>query len=210
MTCRVLLADDHVVVRQGLKALLEREGFDIVGEASDGHEATRLARELSPDVAILDIAMPLLNGIETGRAITRACPSTRTIALTVHTENHYVMAALEAGFSGYVLKSQAAAQLVRAIQEVSRGSIYLSPGVSHVVVEASLQKTKPPGDPLTDRERQVLQLVAEGRTTKQIGKLLGVSAKTAESHRTRIMAKLEIHETASLVRYAIRQGLIQP
>ena len=210
MTCRVLLADDHVVVRQGLKALLEREGFDIVGEASDGHEATRLARELSPDVAVLDIAMPLLNGIETGRAITRACPSTRTIALTVHTENHYVMAALEAGFSGYVLKSQAAAQLVRAIQEVSRGSIYLSPGVSHVVVEASLHKTKLPGDPLTDRERQVLQLVAEGRTTKQIAKLLGVSAKTAESHRTRIMAKLEIHETASLVRYAIRQGLIQP
>src|SRR5439155_3585264 len=121
MTCRVLLADDHVVVRQGLKALLEREGFDIVGEASDGHEAGRLARELTPDVAILDIAMPLLNGIETGRAIARACPSTRTIALTVHTENHYVMAALEAGFSGYVLKSQAAAQLVRAIQEVSRG-----------------------------------------------------------------------------------------
>jgi two-component system response regulator NreC len=199
-----------VVVRQGLKALLEREGFDIVGEASDGHEASRLARDLSPDVAILDIAMPLLNGIEAGRAISRRCPSVRTIALTVHTENHYVMAALEAGFSGYVLKSQAAAQLVRAIREVTRGSVYLSPGVSRTVVDASLSKASLPADPLTGREREVLQLVAEGKTTKQIAKLLGVTAKTAESHRTRIMTKLEIHETAGLVRYAIRQGLIQP
>ncbi len=199
-----------MVVRQGLKALLEREGFDIVGEASDGHEASRLAHDLSPDVAILDVAMPLLNGIEAGRVISRGCPTVRTIALTVHTENHYVLAALEAGFSGYVLKSQAAAQLVRAIREVSRGSIYLSPGVSRAVVDASLNKEKLPADPLTGREREVLQLVAEGKTTKQIGKLLGVAAKTAESHRTRIMTKLKIHETAGLVRYAIRQGLIQP
>jgi len=199
-----------VVVRQGLKALLEREGFDIVGEASDGHEASRLAHDLSPDVAILDVAMPLLNGIEAGRVISRGCPTVRTIALTVHTENHYVLAALEAGFSGYVLKSQAAAQLVRAIKEVSRGSVYLSPGVSRAVVDASLNKEKLPADPLTGREREVLQLVAEGKTTKQIGKLLGVTAKTAESHRTRIMTKLKIHETAGLVRYAIRQGLIQP
>ena len=199
-----------MVVRQGLKALLEREGFDIVGEASDGHEASRLAHDLSPDVAILDVAMPLLNGIEAGRVISHGCPTVRTIALTVHTENHYVLAALEAGFSGYVLKSQAAAQLVRAIKEVSRGSVYLSPGVSRAVVDASLNKEKLPADPLTGREREVLQLVAEGKTTKQIGKLLGVTAKTAESHRTRIMTKLKIHETAGLVRYAIRQGLIQP
>ncbi len=198
-----------MIVRQGLKALLEREGFQVVGEASDGHEAARLAREISPDAAILDLSMPLLNGIEAGRTIVQTCPSVRTIALTVHTENHYVLAALEAGFSGYVLKSQAAAQLVRAIQEVSRGGIYLSPGVSRVVVEASLQKVRLPADPLTQRERQVLQLVAEGKTTKQVARLLGVSAKTAESHRTRIMAKLKIHETAGLVRYAIRSGLIQ-
>jgi len=197
------------VVRQGLKALLEREGFDIVGEASDGHETSRLAKELSPDIAILDLAMPLLNGIESGRTISRACPSVRTIALTVHTESHYVLAALEAGFSGYVLKSQAAAQLVRAIQEVGRGSIYLSPGVSRLVVEASLARTRPPKDPLSRREREVLQLVAEGKTSKQIAKLLGVSAKTAESHRARIMAKLRIHDTAGLVRYAIREGFIQ-
>ena len=199
-----------MVVRQGLKALLESEGFEIVGEASDGHEASRLASELCPDVAILDLAMPLLNGVEAGRAISRDCPSVRTIALTAHSESKYVLAALEAGFSGYVLKSQAAAQLVRAIQVVSNGSIYLSPGVSRAVVEASLQETKPSADPLSAREREVLQLVAEGKTTKQIAKLLGVSAKTAESHRTRIMAKLEIHETAGLVRYAIRRGFIQP
>jgi len=205
----VLLADDHVVVRQGLRALLEREGFEVVAEASDGREATRLALELAPDIAILDLAMPLLNGIETGRAIVRASAAVRTIALTVHTETHYVLAALEAGFSGYVLKSQAAEQLVRAILEVDRGSIYLSPGISRVVVEASLGKASLPNDSLTDREREVLQLVAEGKTTKQIAKLLGVSAKTAESHRSRIMTKLEIHDTAGLVRYAIRQGVIQ-
>ena len=198
-----------MIVRQGLKALLERESFQVVGEASDGHEVVRLTKELSPDIVILDLAMPLLNGIECGRAIVQACPRVRTIALTVHTENHYVLAALEAGFSGYVLKSQAAAQLVRAIHEVSRGSIYLSPAVSRVVVDASLQKSRLPADPLTPREREVLQLVAEGKTTKQVAKLLGVSTKTAESHRTRIMAKLKIHETAGLVRYAIRRGLIQ-
>ena len=169
-----------------------------------------MARDLGPDVAILDLGMPLLNGIEAGRSIHHACPTVRTVALTVHSEDQYVLAALEAGFSGYVLKSQAAAQLVRAIQVVSNGSIYLSPGVSRAVVEASLQETKPSADPLSAREREVLQLVAEGKTTKQIAKLLGVSAKTAESHRTRIMAKLEIHETAGLVRYAIRRGFIQP
>jgi len=209
VTCRILLADDHIVVRQGLKALLEREGFDIVGEATDGHEASRLARELCPDIAILDLAMPTLSGIETGRAISRSCASVRTIALTVHTERNYVLAALEAGFSGYVLKSQAAAQLVRAIQEVSRGSIYLSPGVSRVVVEASLSRTAPRKEPLTGREREVLQLVAEGKTTKQIAKLLGVSAKTAESHRARIMMKLKTHDPAASARTATRHGSIQ-
>src|SRR5207245_8942158 len=140
----------------------------------DAERAIRLARELSPEVAILDRAMPLLNGIEAGRACSRACPSVRTIALTAHSENEYVLAAMEAGFSGYVLKSQAAAQLVRAIQVVTGGSVYLSPGVSRAVVEASLNDTKLPADPLSGREREVLQLVAEGKTTKQIAKLLGV------------------------------------
>ena len=209
MSCQVLVADDHVVVRQGLKALLERENFEVVAEASDGREATRLACELLPDVAILDLGMPDLNGIDATRAIRKRCPTVRTIALTMHTEDQYVLAALQAGFRGYVLKSQAASQLVRAIREVCRGEIYLSPTISRVLVDAYLGRKPMPEDPLTQREREVLQLVAEGNTTKQIGKILGVSAKTAESHRTRIMRKLEIHDTAGLVRYAIRRGLIQ-
>lgn len=209
MSCRVLVAEDHVVVRQGLKALLERENFEVVGEASDGREATRLACELVPDVVILDLVMPRLNGIDATRAIRGKCPEVRTIALTMHTEDQYVLAALQAGFRGYVLKSQAASHLVRAIQEVCRGEIYLSPAVSRVVVDAYLGRKALPEDPLTQREREVLQLVAEGKTTKQIAHILGIAAKTAESHRTRIMGKLEIHDTAGLVRYAIRRGVIQ-
>lgn len=196
-------------MRQGLKALLERERFEVVGEASDGREAIRLAGRLSPDVAVLDLAMPLLNGIEAGHEIRAACPTAKMIALTVHTEDQYVLSALQAGFRGYVLKSQAAAQLVRAIEEVQRGAIYLSPRVSQVVVDAYLGKSELPQELLTGREREVLQLVAEGKTTKEIARLLGISTKTAESHRTRIMGKLDIHETAGLVRYAIRRGLIQ-
>src|SRR5206468_9545725 len=170
----VLIAEDHVVVRQGLKALLEREKFDVVGEASDGHEAIQLASELVPDVVILDLVMPRLNGIDATRAIHEKLPQVRTIALTMHTEDQYVLAALHAGFRGYVLKSQAASHLVRAIQEVCRGEIYLSPAVSRVVVDAYLGRKSLPEDPLTQREREVLQLVAEGKTTKQIAQLLGV------------------------------------
>jgi two-component system, NarL family, response regulator NreC len=210
MPPRILLADDHVVVRQGLKALLEREGFEVVGEASDGHEAVQLAKDRSPDVAVLDLSMPLLNGIDAAREVCQASPRTKTILLTIHTEDPYVVQALRAGVRGYVVKNQAAADLVQAIREVLRGAVYLSPGISRTVVDAYLAKTDLPPDPLTAREREVLQLVAEGKTTKEIAQLLGVSAKTAESHRTRIMQKLNIHETAGLVRYAVRQGLIQP
>jgi DNA-binding NarL/FixJ family response regulator len=198
------------VVREGLKALLEREGFRIVSEASNGREAIRAACDRRPEVAILDLGMPVLNGIEAARAIRKRSPDVRTIALTVHAEDAYVLAALQAGFRGYVLKSQAAAQLVRAIREVGRGAVYLSPSISRVVVEAYLGRTELPRDPLTRREREVLQLVAEGRTTKEVAKILGISAKTADSHRTRLMGKLDIHDTAGLVRYAIRRGLIQP
>jgi two-component system response regulator NreC len=206
---RILLADDHQVVRQGLRALLESAGFAVVGEAADGHEAVRLAQSLRPDVCVLDLAMPQLNGLDAAAAILRASATTKTVLLTMHTEDRYVSEALKAGVRGYVLKTQASSDLVQAIREVARGMTYLSPGVSQAVVEAYLAKSDLPPDPLTLRERQVLQLVAEGKTTKEVARLLGVSVKTAESHRTRIMAKLNIHETAGLVRYAIRNGLIQ-
>jgi DNA-binding NarL/FixJ family response regulator len=210
MLQRIILADDHLIVRQGLKSILEKESNTVVGEAGDGREAVRLAQELSPDIAVLDLSMPLLNGLDAAREIGKVSPQTRVILLTMHTEDPYVMEALRAGIRGYLLKTQAAQDLVQAIYEVSRGSMYLSPGISRAVVDAYLAKTELPPDPLTPREREVLQLIAEGKTTKEAAAVLGVSVKTAESHRTRIMEKLEIHETASLVRYAIRRGLVQP
>jgi DNA-binding NarL/FixJ family response regulator len=209
MSLHILLADDHPIVRQGLKILLEREGFTVIGEASDGREAVRLAQELGPDIALLDLTMPLLNGIDAGRAILQTSPKTKIVLLTMYAEDHYVLEALRAGIKGYVLKTKAPEQLVEAIQEVSRGKLYLTPGVSEVVVQAYLAKSELPPEPLSLREREVLQLIAEGKTTKEVAVVLGISAKTAESHRTRIMGKLNIHETASLVRYAIRRGLIQ-
>src|SRR5689334_1552714 len=210
MICNILLADDHLVVRQGLKVLLEREGFGVVGEAADGHEAVRLAQSIPFDVAVLDLAMPLLNVVGAGRAILQACPKARVILLSMHTDDHQILAALRAGVKGYVLKSRAAEELIQAIQDVSRGKLYLTPGVSETVVQAYLGKTELPSEPLSAREREFLQLIAEGKSTKEAAGLLGISVKTAESHRTRIMQKLNIHETASLVRYAIRIGLISP
>ena len=210
MPTRILLADDHQIVRQGLKALLEREGFAVVAEVADGQEAIRAARERCPDVAVLDFGMPLLNGLGAAQQILHACPRAKAILLTMHTEDHYVLEALQAGVKGYVVKTQASADLIRAIHEVLRGMMYLSPGVSQAVVAAYLAKSELPPDPLTAREREVLQLVAEGKSTKEIAQLLGISFKTAESHRTRIMKKTSIHETAGLVRYAVRRGLIQP
>lgn len=206
---RVLLADDHPMFRQGLRALLEREGFEICAEAHDGHEAVRLARQTSPDVAVLDIGMPLLNGIDAARQILKQTPGTQVVVLTMYEEEAYVLEALRAGIRGYVLKAQAAADLVGAMREVLRGAVYLSPGISKTVVDAYMGRSELPLDPLTDRERQVLQLIAEGKTTKEIAEILGLSVKTADSHRTRIMQKLEIHETASLVRYAVRHGFIK-
>jgi DNA-binding NarL/FixJ family response regulator len=205
-----VLADDHVLVRQSLKSLLEQEGMQVVGEASDGQELLLVTPKLHPDVAVIDISMPLMNGLEATRELRRSSPKTRTILLTRHDEDQYITEALRAGVKGYVLKNQAANDLVNAIRQVGRGEFYLSPSISQTVVQAYLSKTEMRTDPLTARERQVLQLVGEGKSTKDVAHLLGISAKTAESHRARLMQKLDIHETASLVRYAIRRGLIQP
>lgn len=206
---KILLADDQGIFRESLKALLEREGFEVVGEAADGRQAVRLACRLHPDVAILDLGMPLLNGIGAARVILKRLPNLRTILLTMFEEDAYVLGALQAGIRGYVVKAQAAADLVRAIQEVASGAIYLSPGISRAVVDAYLHRTAIDAEPLTERERHVLQLIAEGKSTKEVAEILGVSFKTAETHRFRIMRKLDIHNAVGLVRYAIRRGLIQ-
>jgi len=204
-----MLVDDHEIVRQGLTALLEREGFAIVGQAANGMQAVQLAKELHPEVVILDFGMPILNGLDAARAIHEALPTTRLVLLTMHTDEQYVLEGLRAGIRGFVLKTQAAADLVRAIRDVQAGTVFLGPGMSKAIVDAYLSGSAAPADHLTPRERQVLQLVAEGRTTKEIARLLGVGVKTAESHRTHLMDKLDIHDTAGLVRYAIRKGFVQ-
>ena len=209
MRLRILVADDHAIVRQGFRALLERAGFDVVGEAVNGQEAVRLAGELKPDVALLDLSMPLMNGLEAGREIQRTRKDTHVVLLTMHAEDHMMAAALRAGIRAYVLKSQAADELVGAIRAVMHHEIYLSPGISKFVLDAYLNGETAAVDPLAPRERQVLQLVAEGKTSKDIAGVLGLSTKTAESYRARMMEKLDIHDTASLVRYAIRQGIVQ-
>ena len=209
MSVTILLVDDHPVVRQGLRVLLERERFEILGEASDGLEAIAMAGKLQPDVVVLDLAMPGLNGLGASRDIAKNAPRSKIVMLTMYTEEHHILEALRAGIKGCVLKTQAAEQLLVAIREVCAGGVYLSPSVSGAVVQAYLAKLELPYDPLTDRERQVLQLVAEGKRTKEIALILGVTAKTAETHRVKVMEKLDIHSTAGLVRYAIRRGLIE-
>jgi two-component system response regulator NreC len=209
MGIRVVLADDHAVVREGVKLLLEMEGFEVVGQATDGLEAVKLVRELNPEIAVLDRSMPLLNGVDAAREIRRASPGTQLILLTMDTDENHLLEALRAGFRGCVLKSYEAGELIQAIRAVVRGETYLHPELSHVVVEAYISRTEIQPDPLSPRERQVLQLLAEGKRTREVGELLGLSIKTAESHRTRIMKKLGIKETAGLVRYALRQGVTQ-
>ena len=208
MPIRIVLADDHVLVRQGIKSLLEREGMQVLAEASNGQEAVRKVEKLNPDVAIMDIGMALLNGVDAVRTLSRSCPKTKSILLTQHEEDQYVSEALHAGGKGYVLKSQIANDLVLAIRKVLRGEVYLSPGLADAV-EAYGSKAERSAHPLTARERQVLQLIAEGMSNKEIASLLGVTIKTTESHRVRLMQKLDIHEVASLVRYAVKHGLVQ-
>jgi DNA-binding NarL/FixJ family response regulator len=206
---RILLADDHTIVRQGFKSILEREGFQVVAEASDGRDAVRLAEVHRPDVAILDLAMPHMNGLDAPEEILRANPHAAVIALTMHVEEHQIVALIRSGVRGYVVKTQPEEDLIQAIRIVVAGGTYLSPRASGVVFDAYVSgRTRPP-DPLTAREHEVLQLVAEGRSSKEIAQALSLSAKTVDSYRSRFMQKLEIHDVAGLVRYAIRQGLIR-
>ena len=207
----ILIADDHRLLREGLRALLERDGFRVIGEADNGRSAVRLAKQLQPDIVITDIAMPDLNGVEATRQICVEAPRSRVLALSMHTESRFVMGILEAGASGYLLKDAAFEELSIAIKTISKGQIYLSPAIAGVVVRQSLAR---PGTnarrsqtELSKREREVLQLIAEGKPTKKIAAMLHVSVKTVETHRKQIMDKLDIHSVAELTKYAVREGV---
>jgi DNA-binding NarL/FixJ family response regulator len=203
----ILLADDHQIVRDGLKTLLEKQAdMKVVGEAEDGRAAVSLARELAPDVVIMDIAMPGLNGVDAARQIKSDTSEVKIIALSMQSDGPIVRRMLQAGASGYMLKDCASDELVKAIRTVIRGGTYLSDGVQNVVVR-QLTIPEPTSNPLTPKEREVLQLLAEGKTTKEIAAALYLSPKTVDTHRQHIMDKLDIHSVAELTKYAIREGL---
>jgi DNA-binding NarL/FixJ family response regulator len=213
---RVILADDHTVVRQGLRALLVAEGdIDIVGEAENGRQAVQLARKLVPDVAVVDIAMPQLNGLEATRQITRTVPSTKVLILSSYSDDEYVQQLTEAGAAGYLIKQTAANELLKAIREAHRGNAYFSPSIAKRLRDqcreafVSGQPTRRRTDQLTAREAEVLQLIAEGRANKQIASELCISIKTVEKHRQQVMNKLGIHDVAGLTRHAIAKGIIE-
>ena len=211
---RVLLVDDHAILRDGVRALLEREGdMRVVGEAENGVEAVVKARELAPDVVLMDLAMPLLNGVEATRQIKRYLPDTRVLALSMYSDDEHVFQALKAGASGYLVKETPAAELVVAIRSINSGAPSFSPAISRKIMESYLNEddAKKSGgrqDKLTSRENEALQLIAEGYTNNEVARLMNISVKTVETHRAHIMSKLDIHEVAGLIKYAIRKGLI--
>ncbi len=213
---RVLLADDHTVVRQGLRALLAaEEDFEIVGEAENGRQAIQLVKKLLPDVAVIDIAMPVLNGLEATRQITRSVPATKVLILSSYSDDEYVQQLTEAGAAGYLVKQTAANELIKAIREAQRGNAYFSPAIAKRLRDQCREAfvTGQPGqkrsDYLTTREAEVLQLIAEGRANKQIAAELCISIKTVEKHRQQVMNKLNIHDVAGLTRHAIAKGIIE-
>jgi DNA-binding NarL/FixJ family response regulator len=211
MSHRILLVDDHQMFREGLKAVLKGEtGFLIAGEAGDGLRAVELSRELAPDVVIMDISMPDMNGIEATRRIHAESPGVRIIVLSAHTEKHFILGALKAGASGIVIKNSAFAELIAAIETVMSGKTYLSPSVSDVIVQNFLETDSDAGEKLlSPRERQILQLISMGKGAKEIGFQLGISNKTVEAHRMQLMKKLDLHNVAELVKYAIREGMVE-
>jgi DNA-binding NarL/FixJ family response regulator len=207
---RILLADDHAVVRQGFKMILDAQpDMEIVGEAGNGRQAVDLAEQLRPDVVVMDVAMPELNGIEATRRLAASLPHTRVVALSMHKDSVYVREILRAGARGYLLKDSGAADLVAAIHAVASGESYLSPAVSNAVLDDYRRIATNPIDLLTSREREVLQLLAEGKTNKEIAGVLNLSVYTVEAHRGRIMEKLNLHSINDLVRFAVRNGLIE-
>ncbi|MBI4686317.1 MAG: response regulator transcription factor [Nitrospirae bacterium] len=214
MNLKVFIADDHKMFRDGLKAQLGNvNGIAIVGEASNGHDAVRIAQELMPDVVVLDIAMPLLNGIEATRQIRKSLPESKVIVLSMHADHIYVKEAIKAGAHGYLLKEESFEQLVEAVKTIMNGKIYLSKSLEDSMLEDFVRQIRAgeldrTADPLTDRERQILQLIAEGNTSREIADVLNISASTIDTHRKHIMDKLSIHTTAGLVKYAIKHGIV--
>ncbi|MGH9255680.1 MAG: response regulator [Vicinamibacterales bacterium] len=215
MNLRILLADDHTLVRQGLRKVLEeRPDWEVVAEAGDGREAVRLAEHFKPDVSILDVAMPLLNGIEATRQIARRVPSTRILVLSMYSDEAYVAQILQAGAMGYLLKDSADVDLIQAVSEVARGRSFFSPPIARVMLDDHVRQLADKGvadryESLSDREREVFQLIAEGKMNKEIAALLSISLNTVETHRARIMDKLDLHSAAEIVLYAVRRGVVR-
>jgi DNA-binding NarL/FixJ family response regulator len=211
---RIILADDHLVIRRGLRLVLEREpGFRVVGEAADGKEAIQLADSLTPDVAVLDVAMPNLNGIESARQITAASPNTAVVMLSMHSDESYVLRALNAGARGYLLKDSPEEDLIAAIKAVSNGKAYFSPAISRVLVDDYVRQMRKRNvedsyELLTAREREILQLLAEGKSNKDLAARLNLSVYTVETHRSNLMEKLNLHGIPELILYAVRKGII--
>lgn len=213
-TLRILLADDHTVIRQGLRLLLERQpGFQVVGEASNGSEAIEKAEATHPDVAVLDLGMPRLNGIEAARQIASKMPSTAIVILSMHADESYLLQALKAGARAYLLKDSADADLIAAIRAVSEGKGFFSPAMSRLLADDYVRQIRERGvqdsyELLSPREREVLQLLAEGKSNKEVATLLNLSISTVETHRSKIMQKLNLHSAPELVLYAVRKGVI--
>ncbi len=211
---RILLADDHTIMRTGLKLLLEREpSFAVVGEASDGRAAVQMAEKLSPDVVVMDIAMPNLNGIEAASRIAESHPQTAVVMLSMHSDESYVLRALKAGARGYLLKDSAESDLISAVKNVSEGRTFFSPAISNLLVEEYIREIRGRGaedsyELLTPRERELLQLMAEGKTTKEIAADLGLSPYTVDTHRSNLMRKVNVNGLAELILYAVRKGVI--
>ena len=212
---RILLADDHTVVRQGLRKVLEeRPDWVVVAEAGNGRDAVKQAEELKPDVAILDVAMPLLNGIEATRQIVKRSPTTRVLVLTMHSDEAYVNQILKAGATGYLLKDSADVDLIQAVAAVSQGKSFFSPGVARLMLDDYVRQLADKGitdryESLSEREREIFQLIAEGKANKEIAVILSISPSTVETHRARIMEKLDLHSAAEIVLYAVRRGVIR-